>query len=180
MATQSCRNLVQWMHDTDMTPSHLLETEWDERDDVYLASLGKEAQAEIDRVEDALESFFARFTMRQLYEQALQRRLLLAPVSNAQIIIEDPQLLARAFFKPSIPPTSEQPGSCPALLRVSVLLRCRWDVASPGSVNPTVRYSDRSYNALAYQPRWYKTVRACTVMCNYSIVTFSSNSPIRG
>jgi crotonobetainyl-CoA:carnitine CoA-transferase CaiB-like acyl-CoA transferase len=99
IAAQSCRNLVQWMRDTGMAPAHLLEIDWDEWDDVYLASLGKDAQAEIDRVEAALESFFARFTMRQLYEQALQRRLLLAPVSNAQTIVEDPQLHARAFFQ---------------------------------------------------------------------------------
>jgi benzylsuccinate CoA-transferase BbsF subunit len=36
--------------------------------------------------------------MRELYEQALERRLMLAPVAHAQMIDEDPQLAARSYF----------------------------------------------------------------------------------
>jgi crotonobetainyl-CoA:carnitine CoA-transferase CaiB-like acyl-CoA transferase len=88
------------MAEAGMAPSHLLDTEWETWDDVYLASLGQKAQAEIECVERALAAFFLCFTMRQLYEQALQRRLLLAPVADARSILEDPHLAARAFFRP--------------------------------------------------------------------------------
>lgn len=97
---QGCRSIVQWMDELGLAPSHMLETDWDTWDDVSLAELGHDAQAEIDRVENALADFFARFTMRQLYEQALERRLLMAPVSHAQSIMEDPQLAVRDFFVP--------------------------------------------------------------------------------
>ncbi|HEY7493027.1 MAG TPA: CoA transferase [Candidatus Tectomicrobia bacterium] len=97
---RSCRNLVQWMAEAGMAPSHMLDTDWDTWDDVYIASLGPNAQTEIDRIEGALADFLAQFTMRQLYEQALQRRLMLAPVAEARTILEDPQLAAREFFRP--------------------------------------------------------------------------------
>jgi crotonobetainyl-CoA:carnitine CoA-transferase CaiB-like acyl-CoA transferase len=109
----ACRRLVQWMAEADMAPSHLLDTEWETWDDVYLASLGQKAQAEIERVERALEAFFLCFTMRQLYEQALQRRLLLAPVADARSILEDPHLAARAFFRPVYHPPLGAPLPLP-------------------------------------------------------------------
>ena len=97
---RGCHRLVQWMDEADLAPAHMLETDWDTWDDLYLASLGDEAQTEIARVEKALADFFIRFSMRQVYEQSLQRRLMLAPVSHAQTIMDDAQLAARAFFVP--------------------------------------------------------------------------------
>jgi crotonobetainyl-CoA:carnitine CoA-transferase CaiB-like acyl-CoA transferase len=97
---KGCHTLVRWMAEWGMAPDHMLETDWDTWDDVYLAELGNEAQVEIDRVERALADFFSPFTMQELYEQALQRRLMLAPVAHAQTIMDDPQLASREFFVP--------------------------------------------------------------------------------
>jgi crotonobetainyl-CoA:carnitine CoA-transferase CaiB-like acyl-CoA transferase len=88
------------MDECGMAPQHLRDTDWDTWDDVFLSDLGDAAQAEIDRVENTLAAFFAHFTMREVYAQALQRRLLLAPVAHAQTIMDDPQLVAREFFVP--------------------------------------------------------------------------------
>jgi crotonobetainyl-CoA:carnitine CoA-transferase CaiB-like acyl-CoA transferase len=111
---RSCRSLVQWMAEEGSAPAHMLEIDWETWDDVYLASLGPQAQAEIDRIESALQPFFARFTMREIYAQALQRRLLLAPVADARTIAEDPQLQAREFFHaihhPALGGTVQLPG----------------------------------------------------------------------
>jgi crotonobetainyl-CoA:carnitine CoA-transferase CaiB-like acyl-CoA transferase len=101
---RSCRNLVQWMAEAGGAPEELRAIDWQTWDDVYLASLGPQAQAEIERVECAVLSFFARFTMRELYEQALRRHLLLAPVADARTIIEDPQLQSREFWRPVLLP----------------------------------------------------------------------------
>ena len=45
-----------------------------------------------------MAAFVAPMTMRELYEQALARRLMMAPVAHAQMIDEDPQLAAREYF----------------------------------------------------------------------------------
>ncbi len=95
---QACRRLVQWMMELDMAPAFMREIDWDTWDDVWLAELGDEGRQAIERVEQAVADFFAPFTMRELYEQALERRLMLAPVAHAQIIDDDPQLAAREYF----------------------------------------------------------------------------------
>ncbi len=95
---QACRRLVQWMTELERVPAFMLEIDWETWDDVWLAELGDEGRQEIERVEQAIAAFFAPFTMRELYEQALERRLMLAPVAHAQMIDEDPQLAAREFF----------------------------------------------------------------------------------
>jgi crotonobetainyl-CoA:carnitine CoA-transferase CaiB-like acyl-CoA transferase len=97
---KACRALVQWMDACGLAPQHMRDTDWNAWDDAFLADLRDAAQTEIDRVENALAAFFARFTMRELYTQALQRHVLLAPVAQAQTILEDPQLAAREFFVP--------------------------------------------------------------------------------
>lgn len=104
---KGCHTLVRWMAEWNLAPDHMLETDWDTWDDVYLAELGEGAQAEIDRVETALADFFAPFTMQELYEQALERRLMIAPVAHAQATVEDPQLASRAFFVPLEHPALE-------------------------------------------------------------------------
>jgi crotonobetainyl-CoA:carnitine CoA-transferase CaiB-like acyl-CoA transferase len=97
-AGRACRRLVQWMSELDMAPAWMLEIDWETWDDVWLAELGDSGKREMEQVEQAVAAFFAIFTMRELYEQALARRLMLAPVAHAQMIDEDPQLAARAYF----------------------------------------------------------------------------------
>ena len=94
----ACRRLLQWMRDLNMAPAFLQDIDWDTWDDIWLAELGDEGQREIQQAEQAIADFFAPFTMRELYEQALERRLMLAPVAHAQMIDEDPQLAAREYF----------------------------------------------------------------------------------
>jgi crotonobetainyl-CoA:carnitine CoA-transferase CaiB-like acyl-CoA transferase len=125
---RNCHRLVQWMDEAGCAPAHMLATDWDTWDDVYLADLGEQAHTEIDRVESALADFLARFTMRQLYQQAIQRRLLLAPVAHAQTILDDPQLTERAYFTPlSHPPvgaTVSIPGPFARFRATPLRLQC--------------------------------------------------------
>lgn len=95
---QAFRRLVQWMAERDMVPAEMQAIDWDTWDDVWLNELGDEGRQAIERVEQAIAAFFAPFTMRELYEEALERRLMLAPVAHAQMIVDDPQLAAREFF----------------------------------------------------------------------------------
>ena len=55
-------------------------------------------QTQIARLEDAFGSFFATKTRRELYEQALERRIMLAPCNDAAEISRQPQLRHRELF----------------------------------------------------------------------------------
>ena len=79
-------------------PAFMRTRDWKAWDAAYLLSLGERAQAEIDRVVDAVAAFVARKSKAELYEAALDRSLLLAPLMDAADLLRDEQLAARAFF----------------------------------------------------------------------------------
>ena len=54
--------------------------------------------AELARLEAAFGAFFASRTMRELYEGALARRILLAPCNDAREMLAQPQLRERELF----------------------------------------------------------------------------------
>jgi crotonobetainyl-CoA:carnitine CoA-transferase CaiB-like acyl-CoA transferase len=53
---------------------------------------------EVVALEEAFGAFFATKTRRELYEQALVRRIMLAPCNDAREILEQPQLRSRELF----------------------------------------------------------------------------------
>ncbi len=151
---RGCHGFVRWMAEFHMAPAHLLETDWDTWDDVYLAELGEAAQQEIDRVECALADFFVHFTMRELYEQALERRLMLAPIAHAQTIMDDPHLAARNYFVPLYHPALGDTLSFPG-----PFAQCS---ATPLSIRRSApRLGEHNHAILAHERGWSdETVRA--------------------
>jgi crotonobetainyl-CoA:carnitine CoA-transferase CaiB-like acyl-CoA transferase len=75
-----------------MAPDWLREFDWSRYDPNALSD------AELERLEAAFAAFFASQTRRELYDQALARRILLAPCNDAREISEQPQLRFREFF----------------------------------------------------------------------------------
>jgi crotonobetainyl-CoA:carnitine CoA-transferase CaiB-like acyl-CoA transferase len=57
-----------------------------------------QSDAEIQRFEEVFGAFFRTRTMRELYEEALTRRILLAPCNDSREVLEHAQLRARGFF----------------------------------------------------------------------------------
>jgi crotonobetainyl-CoA:carnitine CoA-transferase CaiB-like acyl-CoA transferase len=55
---------------------------------------------ELEQLEAAVGGYFARCTMRELYELACETNLMLAPINSPREIYESPQLEARDFFGP--------------------------------------------------------------------------------
>ncbi|MGH7267837.1 MAG: CoA transferase, partial [Candidatus Rokuibacteriota bacterium] len=105
----SMRALVAWLEEDGGAPPGLRDKAWETWDYAGLHRLGPAGmQAEMDEVETALVAFFARRTKADLYEGALRRRILLAPVSERRDLRESPQLGARGFFV-----TVDQPGLGP-------------------------------------------------------------------
>jgi crotonobetainyl-CoA:carnitine CoA-transferase CaiB-like acyl-CoA transferase len=91
--TSSMDNLIAWMDDEGMAPNWLKDINWTTDYDAT-----KINQKFIDRVENAIERFTLTKTKNQLYEEGIQRRILMAPMQTTREIAGDPQLLYRDFW----------------------------------------------------------------------------------
>jgi crotonobetainyl-CoA:carnitine CoA-transferase CaiB-like acyl-CoA transferase len=83
---------VEYMAEEGMAPEWLRKLDWADYDHNTLSA------EEVERLEGAFGAFFASKTRRELYEQALERRIMLAPCNDAREISEQPQLRSRALF----------------------------------------------------------------------------------
>ncbi len=83
---------VEYMAECGMAPDWLRDYDWPRFDP---AALGDD---EIEHFEQAFGAFFRSKTMRELYQQALERRILLAPCNDAREILEHPQLRERQLY----------------------------------------------------------------------------------
>jgi crotonobetainyl-CoA:carnitine CoA-transferase CaiB-like acyl-CoA transferase len=114
---------VAYMHEHGMAPQWLLDYDWGRYD---YASL---PDAEIARLEAAFGAFFASRTMRELYGEALKRRILLAPCNDAREIAEHAQLRDRKLFArveyPHLDASLEQPDFFARVRNGRIALRSR-------------------------------------------------------
>ncbi len=83
---------VAYMEEDGMAPAWLRAMDWTTYNHNTLT------REEIERLEDAFGAFFATKTRRELYEQALARRIMLAPCNDAREILAQPQLRDRGLF----------------------------------------------------------------------------------
>ncbi len=96
--------LVAWMAAEEMAPEFMRERDWHQWDNAYLIAAGARGQDDIDRVGEAIAAFTATRTKAELYEAALTRGLLIAPVADMADLAADRQLAARGFFVPVAEP----------------------------------------------------------------------------
>jgi len=101
--------LVAWMDEEGAADEYIKEIKWAEFDMAYLP------QSVYDALEEPIGKFFMRYTMKELYEEAVRRRVQLYPVCNAREIVESPQLEARNFWQevehPELKTTITYPGA---------------------------------------------------------------------
>jgi len=83
---------VGYMAEDGLAPDWLRDFDWSTYNHNTLAD------DEIERLEGAFAAFFATKSRRELYEQALARRIMLAPCNDAREIAEQPQLRSRELF----------------------------------------------------------------------------------
>jgi crotonobetainyl-CoA:carnitine CoA-transferase CaiB-like acyl-CoA transferase len=83
---------VEFMAECGMAPEWLLAKDWRRHDPSVLS------EEELARLEEAFGAFFRTKTMRELYAEALRRRILLAPCNDARELLDHPQLRSRDFF----------------------------------------------------------------------------------
>ncbi len=84
---------VDYMKECGMAPQWLRDFDWTHYSPI---TVDDETLA---RIEAAFAAFFASRTMGELYDEALKRRILLAPCNDARSIAEQVQLRSRALFR---------------------------------------------------------------------------------
>lgn len=90
---QSVNNFVRWMADEGDRDEYLLSL------DFKTLGYGAIPGEMMDRIVPPIARFIARRTKEQLFDGAIERRILLFPVATLGDILADPQLTARDFFK---------------------------------------------------------------------------------
>lgn len=95
----SINTLVQWMQEEGFSVEAIGSRDWKELDFIELLQMGEAGSNFIQQVVNEVEQFFATHTKAELFEGAVQRRILLAPINNVQDIAQDVQLAARDYWR---------------------------------------------------------------------------------
>lgn len=89
---QSVNNFVRWMADEGSPDEYLLSL------DFRAMGYGMITSETMDRIVPPVSRFLLERTKQQLFDGAIERRILLFPVATLGDILENPQLEARGFF----------------------------------------------------------------------------------
>ncbi len=106
------RRLMEWMHDEGFVDAATRDKDWIG----FAAQLmsGQEPLSELARCIDAVDRFTRSHTKAELYERAMQRGLLITPVSTTADVAHSAQLAARAYWStiphPELGRTVTYPG----------------------------------------------------------------------
>lgn len=92
VGTKTNRAITEWMDSEGMAPDYMVEMDWEAYD---MTKQTPELQA---RLEEPIARFFEAHTKQELYDGAINRQIMLYPVSDAKDVLEDPQLNSRDFW----------------------------------------------------------------------------------
>lgn len=150
----SWHTLLPWMEEEGMA-GDLTTPEWQERLQILATDW---TQDQVDHACDVVAAFLARFAKKDLYEEAVRRRILLYPVQNVRDCLEDRQLQARAYFVQVSPPDLPTPLTYPGA--PFLMSATPWRIGRPapalGAHNAEIYghelgLSDAEYTALQQQ-----------------------------
>src|SRR5262245_1986343 len=100
--------LVEWMDSKGMAPDFLKQKDWQTFD------IARVTQAEIDRMEEPIATFFTDVTKAEFFQEVVKREMLGYPVASVKEIFADPQLEARGFWQkidhPELAVSIDYPG----------------------------------------------------------------------
>jgi crotonobetainyl-CoA:carnitine CoA-transferase CaiB-like acyl-CoA transferase len=96
---ESARLLVEWMAEEGAAPPWLQAVDWTTFAPSRLMDAESGLLELMRRSDAAIEAWLQTKTKSFLYEGAIERRILLAPVSTVEDIFEDEQLAARDYFR---------------------------------------------------------------------------------
>ena len=93
-AVASAQSLAEWIRSEGLTAGAFGEADWANM------KFGDITQEGMERLDEPLKAFFAEHTMAELYEGALERRVLLAPLVTVKEVVESSQLRALDYWQP--------------------------------------------------------------------------------
>ena len=102
-AGRGVNSMVQWMAEKGMRDEYL------ESVDFTQLGYGAITPEMLERMEPPLENFILSLTKQELFEGAIERRILLFPVASPKDIVENPQLAARQYFQQVAHPDIDSP-----------------------------------------------------------------------
>lgn len=94
---KSIEAIFEWAQETTTVPEKLLNTDWQGLDAATIIQDPSKGLL-FTELSEWLMDFYPQFDKETIYAEALNRRILLAPVSTIADICEDEQLLAREYF----------------------------------------------------------------------------------
>jgi benzylsuccinate CoA-transferase BbsE subunit len=92
------KSLIDWLHENGFAAEWMNRKDWATWTPGMFMKPTEEDLSQVAELEDCVQRFFMTMTKQEIYEGALKRRLLLAPVATAADIAADPQLKARRYF----------------------------------------------------------------------------------
>ena len=88
----------RWMESEGKFPDVMRGKKWEEWDLARL-SKDKQAQQEMDDLNETLATFLATKSKWEIFERAFNEKILAAPVNNVKDLVDHPQPNARGFFR---------------------------------------------------------------------------------
>ena len=86
------RLLTEWMAEEGMAPDFMKEMDWASLDAAKMTS------EFVEPFDEHVGKFFRKYTMKELYDGAVERGMQLYPVANGKQLADSPQLKARDFW----------------------------------------------------------------------------------
>jgi len=115
--------LMEWMDSVGMGDDYLRNFEWEQFD---LTNLTQEI---VDRLAEPTEKFFAAYTKAELFEGAINRRVMLYPVSTTSDILGSQQLAERNYWEKiehsELETTLTYPGAFAKFSKTPIKFKCR-------------------------------------------------------
>jgi crotonobetainyl-CoA:carnitine CoA-transferase CaiB-like acyl-CoA transferase len=90
---QSVNNFVRWMGEAGYPNEYMASL------DFRALGYGTVSKEMLDRIVSPVADFLMRYTKQELFDAAIERRILLFPVATLGDILANPQLEARGFFE---------------------------------------------------------------------------------
>ena len=97
---ETMQGVLHWAAEHIEVPQNLLDIDW-VNINMMTFMTDPDVRANLNEAIDVFARFLPRFTKSELYEKALEKRWLLAPVSTVADVREDIQLQARGYFVPT-------------------------------------------------------------------------------
>lgn len=90
---RSNQALTDWMKSEGIKDDYLNSISWVEYD------MAQATQEQFDRMALPISEFFRRHTQAELFNGAIERKIMLYPVYSTKEVVEDPQLKDRGFWQ---------------------------------------------------------------------------------